>query len=167
MYTYTHLEDFIQNIYLKLNIQEPHQVDMYTISKSLNIGIHKIKDNSQALWFEGRHYIFLDSRLTSPEQFEEFGHELGHVLLHESSQQQITSNYQTYQEWKANLFALHFCIPTFMLQTLPNDMLNKHNISELFGVTKEFADIRLEKYLNKRLYYSYTKKLQIVAEKQF
>lgn len=150
-YTYSHLEDFIQIIYSKLNTHSPTEMNIYAIADALNIGLYHIGTCSQAIHFEGRHYIFLDVRLTAPERFEMFGHELGHIFLHTGNQQQMLDDYRMYQEWKANLFALHFCIPTFMLQTLPDHTLNKYQISELFGVTIEFADKRLNRYHEKHL----------------
>lgn len=36
---FTYLEDFITELYKKLNILEPHQLDMFTIAKKLNINI--------------------------------------------------------------------------------------------------------------------------------
>lgn len=160
LYTYTHLEDFIQNIYLKLNIQEPQQLNLHTIADSLNVGIHSLRASSQVLLFEDKYYIFLDVRLTPLKQFEEFGHELGHVLLHAASQQYMNPDYRLYQEWKANLFALHFCVPTFMLQQLPKYQLDAYEISELFGVTVPFASKRLVLYHRKLLQYQSQNLLQ-------
>lgn len=160
MYTYTHLEDFIRQVYQKLNVQEPQQLNLRTISDSLNIGIHSFRENSQVLLFEGKYYIFLDARLTDPKQFEELGHELGHVLLHAADQQHINIDYRLYQEWKANLFALHFCVPTFMLQKLQSNQLNPYTISDLFGVTVDFACKRLTLHQQKVLQYQSLKLLQ-------
>lgn len=160
LYTYTHLEDFIQNTYLKLNIQEPQQLSLHTIADTLNIGIHSICTNSQVILFEGKYYIFLNDHLTASKQFEEFGHELGHVFLHAANQQHMNPDYRHYQEWKANLFALHFCIPTFMLQSLQPNQLDPYIISDLFGVTVEFACKRLSLYHQRILQYPSLKLLQ-------
>ncbi len=160
LYTYTHLEDFIQNIYLKLNIQEPQQLSLNSIADTLNIGIHSICTNSQVILFERKYYIFLNDHLTASKQFEEFGHELGHVFLHAANQQHMHPDYRLYQEWKANLFALHFCIPTFMLQNLQPNQLDPYIISDLFGVTVEFACKRLSLYHQRILQYQSLKLLQ-------
>lgn len=115
MYTFSHLEDFIRNVYLKLNIKSPAKSHLQEITDTLNIGIFYHPSPSQALRFDDRYYIFLDSRLPADIQFEEFGHELGHVLLHTGNQESMLNSYRHYQECKANLFALHFCVPSFML----------------------------------------------------
>lgn len=39
MYTYTHLEDFIQKIYRKLNIVSPDELNPYSIADSLSVGL--------------------------------------------------------------------------------------------------------------------------------
>lgn len=158
-YTYTHLEDFTQQVYEDINICKPNELNLYSIADSLKIGVYPISGNSQAIQFEGRQYIFLHNSLTTAEQFEVFAHELGHILLH-SNQQQMQNDYRSYQEWKANLFALHFCIPTFMLQKLPLYHLNVQKISETFGVTPDFSRKRLNLHHQRILQYQSLKTLQ-------
>lgn len=101
LYTYTRLEDFIQNVYCKLNIKSPNELNPYFIADSLGIGLYPISTESQASQFKGKQYIFLNNRLTSDERFEIFDHELSHILLH-------TGNQQHMRKWKADLFASHF-----------------------------------------------------------
>lgn len=38
----------------------------------------------------------------------------------------MENNYHSYREWKANLFALHFCVPIFMWQKFPIHHLDPH-----------------------------------------
>lgn len=143
MYLFSHLEDFVRNIYIKMNVFSPSQFHLHQLSDVLNIDIFFIPSPSQVLYFEGRSFIFIDERISSEKQFEEFGHELGHFFLHDADQQDMKNHYRDFQEWKANLFALHFCIPTFMLLRLPQEELTSENVSELFGVTIPFAYKRL------------------------
>lgn len=153
-YTYSHLEDFIQEVYQEINILSPAQLNLYTIADALDIGLYPINDRSQALRFEGRDYIFLNNLLTGPERFEVFGHELGHLLTHAGSQASMSQEFQAYQEWQANLFALHFCVPTFMLQKirLPNDTRAALKvIKDTFRVTYHFAEKRLNLYRQRLL----------------
>ncbi|OAH60915.1 hypothetical protein AWH49_14685 [Domibacillus aminovorans] len=57
------------------------------------------------------------------------------------------------QEWQANSFALHFCIPTFMLEKLE---LTDHKqaaiaiIAQTLSVEYGFAEERLERWLLQR-----------------
>lgn len=126
-----------------MNITSPTQLSFSKITDALNIGVFTIPTESQAVEYDGRHYIFLNAFLTDAEQFEEFGHELGHTLLHASDQQHMAEDYRMYQEWKANLFALHFCIPTFMLFQLKHTQIDCYDLSTLFNVTPQFAKKRL------------------------
>lgn len=151
-YTYSHLEDFIREIYHEIDIHSPTQLNLYTIADALNIGLYPINDRSQALRFDGRDYIFLNNDLTRFERFEIFGHELAHLLTHAGNQATMPQSFKVYQEWQADLFALHFCIPTFMLQQLKLSNDRKRAIyetSEIFSVTQEFAELRLEKWKQK------------------
>lgn len=159
-YTYSHLEDFIRKTYQELSINSPSELNIYTMADALNIGLYPINTSSQSLLFDGRHYIFLNSRLAPTERFETFGHELGHILLHSGNQKHMTADYRVYQEWKANLFALHFCVPTFMLQQLSADYLDPQSISEVFGVTSNLATKRLALHQQKILNYQSMRKFQ-------
>jgi len=153
-YTYSHLEDFIHKVYRDIDVLCPNQLNLYAIADALDIGLYPICDISQALRFEGRDYIFLNNDLTGPERFEVFGHELGHLLTHVGNQASMPQEFQAYQEWQADLFALHFCMPTFMLQELriPNDGNRAiYKTSKIFGVTYEFAENRLDMYKMKLL----------------
>lgn len=149
MYINSHLEDFIQKVYQDINVLSPTQLNLYAIADALDIGLFPINDRSQALRFEGRDYVFLNNDLTSPERFEVFGHELGHLLIHAGNQASMSQDFKAYQEWQADSFALHFCIPTFMLQELKlSNSYNKtiYKITKLFGVTPEFAEKRFKMY---------------------
>lgn len=155
LYPLSHLEEFTQKVYENIEIYDPTALNPYTIADSLNIGLYPIASSSQAVQYGNRKYIFLNNTLSSAKQFEEFGHELGHLLLH-TDQQHISPNYRAYQEWRADLFALHFCIPTFMLLDLHTNDFNHVHISKLFNVTLPFAEKRLsihqQRLLNCRLY---------------
>lgn len=151
-YTYSHLEDYITNTYQQLQILEPSQLNLYFIADQLNLGLYPVNDPSQALRFDGRDYIFLNSSFSASERWEVFGHELGHTLWHAGNQTKMLPPFIEYQEWQADLFALHFCIPTFMLQQikLPKDgNMAIYETCETFGVTYEFAEKRIEKWQQK------------------
>lgn len=57
-----------------------------------------------------------------------------------------------YQEWTADTFANHYCMPTFMLLELDlqSYTTKKHlyyEMAKLFGVTLEFATKRIDDFL--------------------
>ncbi|HLR80429.1 MAG TPA: ImmA/IrrE family metallo-endopeptidase, partial [Bacillota bacterium] len=82
------------------------------------------------------------------KQWQDFGHELGHVLCHAGHQLKMNHMFLKYQEWKANNFMYHFCVPTFMLYQLKE--VNVHNVMDLFNVEHEFACKRLASFSFKK-----------------
>ena len=83
------------------------------------------------------------------EQWQDFGHELCHVLWHTGNQLVMPPLYRDYQEWKAFNFGMHVCVPTFMLDDMnfPRDFGGAVSlIQETFNVTYDFAEMRLEQW---------------------
>lgn len=146
-FVYTHLEDYIYNLYTSIGITNPKQLDPRIIAPLLGITLIYLPYDST----NTGSVIFLDSRLSKEEQWQEFGHESCHATLHSGNQAKSIPLFREYQEWKANSFALHFCVPTFMLNkiTLPIDKeLAIIKICLLFNVEYDFAEKRLDHYLN-------------------
>ena len=145
-FVYSHLEDYIYNLYTSIGITNPKQLDPKIIAPLLGINLIYLPCDST----NTGNVIFLDSRLPKEEQWQEFGHELCHSTLHSGNQTKSIPLFREYQEWKANSFALHFCIPTFMLNkiTLPLDKeMAIIKIQLLFNVDYDFASRRLDHYL--------------------
>lgn len=149
-YYYTPLEDFVRTLYHGLSIFVPEEIDMFDIAKRLNIHLHFYDDGSTAVYDSGVHHILLDNRISIQEQWQDFGHELCHALRHCGNQLLMSNQFLNYQESKANNFAYHFCIPTFMLEKLefPSSMYAAIRlISRTFKVEPEFAKKRLERWI--------------------
>ncbi|ALX49705.1 terminase [Lentibacillus amyloliquefaciens] len=140
---FTHLEDFITNLYSKLQIHEPYQLDMFTIAKKLNIDIVYRKTSFRL----GNDIVLIKS--TKQKEWQNFGHELEHSLQHVGQQLNMHYLFRDLQEYQARRFAYHFCVPTFMLQQY-ND-LTVCDVMNLFNVEYGFALKRLEMYERKLL----------------
>ncbi len=152
-YQTTLLEDWIKNFYYSLDIIHPHQLDLHDIANRLGLFVN-YKDISSRFYLDE---VILDKRLTEQEQWQDFGHELCHALRHEGNQLIMPKPFVELQEYQANLFAYHFCVPTFMLLKLDlpeNNKEAKYYIGNMFNVTLGFAEKRLELY-HKRLHGSY------------
>lgn len=150
-YKLTPLENDIKNLYLSMGIQRPDQVDMDDIAFKLDIWIHEWKFKSRARSFKGMHSILLDSRISDQEKWQDFGHELCHILNHEGNQINMPPAFLEFQEVKANNFAMHFCVPTFMI--LDAGIPCTWNqatlfVMETFNVTESFARKRLLHFNN-------------------
>ncbi|MDA2437868.1 ImmA/IrrE family metallo-endopeptidase [Bacillus cereus] len=150
-YYTTQIEDYIQHLYQSLSIFVPEQIDMIEIAKKLNIWIYFAPFGSHAIERNGVASLVIDSRKTEREHWEDFSHELCHILLHSGNQLSMPKMFINYQEAKANNFALQFCIPTFMLRRFPVAHLETLFIAETFNVTLEFAKRRLLHYENQLL----------------
>lgn len=153
-YTYTPLEEYIKKLYQQtLNINEPMFINMPEIAIQLKIKLCYFDEQSTAMCRKGNYRIFLNELLSPQEQWQDFGHELCHVLRHDGSQDKMGKPLLYLQENQANNFMLHFCVPTFML--LNYQIANYFNIldgipfvTKNFNVTEEFARQRLIHFKN-------------------
>ncbi|MGE6260913.1 ImmA/IrrE family metallo-endopeptidase [Heyndrickxia sporothermodurans] len=153
-YQMTYLEEEIKDLYYSLNIKSPSDIDMYHIANEFDVWIHYHKNESIVLKKpNGLYSIFLDERLSYQEQWEDFGHEFGHVLKHVGYQFKMEKMFRQLQENQANNFMYHFCVPTFML--LNYNIANFYNINDgiafvtsTFNVTEQFARKRLIQFRN-------------------
>lgn len=155
---YTHLEDYVQQFYTRLDITDPTLLHFEVVAFRMGLKVYYWSDSSQALFANQKPYIFLDESLTQQQQWQDFCHELAHVLLHTGDQFYMYPLFREYQEYKANNFMYHACMPTFMLDEmqlydyLPQTVVK---LQELFNVEYDFALKRLTQYLNKRFYVPY------------
>ncbi|MBJ8200672.1 ImmA/IrrE family metallo-endopeptidase [Bacillus cereus] len=153
-YYTTQTEDYIKKLYHSLSIFTPEQINMIEIARKLNIWIHFAPFESRAIYREELPSIIIDNRKKFYHQWEDFGHELCHILFHIGNQLLMPKMFLDYQEAKANNFMLHFCIPTFMLQKLdlPESRVESIQIiSKTFNVSVQIAKQRLFHYENKLL----------------
>ncbi|GLC88224.1 ImmA/IrrE family metallo-endopeptidase [Lysinibacillus piscis] len=146
---YTYLEDYVQQFYTRLGITHPAALSFEEVSVRLGLKVFYWSDKSQALFIDGRYFIFLNENQSAQEQWQDFCHELSHVLLHTGDQIHMYPLFREYQEYKANHFMYHACIPTFMLEKLPVHNQTEQAIMEAFNVEYEFASKRLIQYQNK------------------
>lgn len=138
---YTHLEDYINDIYKMMNISKPSELNMYFIAQRLGIEIIYRKAP-----FRYGSVIAL-SYGTIQQRWQTFGHELCHYLVHYGQQLHMHPLFRDLQEYQSNRFAYHFCVPTFMLQQIKE--VTVYKIMNLFNVEFDFALHRLEMYKNK------------------
>lgn len=138
---YTHIEDYINELYKALSIDKPEQLEINNIATKLGINVYY----SKASFRVGNNLVI--QRSTKEREWQLFGHEVCHFLRHYGNQLKMYQSFMELQEWQANYFAYHFCIPTFMLDDLYN--FNAIDITRLFNVEFDFALRRLEMYQSK------------------
>ncbi|WP_404427269.1 ImmA/IrrE family metallo-endopeptidase [Ureibacillus chungkukjangi] len=155
MYTTSHTEDLIKVFYTKLGILKPDQLKCEIIATKLGIDIFYWDKPSQALFMEDRAWIFLNEHLTPSQMWQDFCHELCHVLFHCGNQIYIKDSFRQYQEAKANQFMYHACVPSFMLRELnitDSSYKSIKTVSQLFNVDYSFASKRLAQYVSNKYY---------------
>lgn len=82
-YINSHLEDWIENLYRKIDITEPEQINFEHIAESLDIRLSFKPVTSFALKHSGIYNICLDSRKSRIEQRpldDDFLHKMHHSL---------------------------------------------------------------------------------------
>ncbi|MBN6887776.1 Zn-dependent peptidase ImmA (M78 family) [Cytobacillus horneckiae] len=152
----TSLENNIGKLYNFLEIQTPEEIEMYKIAEKLDIWIHYWNKESKMNYRKGMYSIILDNRKNSVRQWQDFCHELAHVIRHYGNQNKMHELFIDLQESQATNFMYHFCVPTFMLLKLNiNDYININNgvdfVVKTFNVTEDFANKRLIHFRNQML----------------
>src|SRR5690625_3827661 len=140
---YTHLEDFIRDLMSAHKIHAPPDLTIDNVAEKL-----KLKVSYKAKTFRFGNEIILQPG-TRQQEWQLFGHELCHYLRHCGNQLNMHPLFIQLQEYQANYFACHFCVPTFMLEQLKE--VNHCVIMEKFNVEEGFALRRLEMYERKML----------------
>ncbi|MFS0749479.1 ImmA/IrrE family metallo-endopeptidase [Oceanobacillus sp. 1P07AA] len=141
---YSHLEDYIHHLYKSIKVSSPSQLNIITIADRLGI---KVSYGNVAFRFNDE--IIL-RKGTQEQKWQEFGHEVCHYLRHSGNQLLMHPLFFELQEYQANYFSYHFCIPTFMLVQQKN--WHALSIARTFKVTEPFASRRLEMYQQNHLY---------------
>lgn len=139
-------EFFIMNFYKTIKLLDASLLSIPTVSEQINIRIHYWRHSSAIGSLDDEYCVFIDNRENERAQWQEFGHEMYHYFFDDTSYNQLKEDYGTYGESKADYFAYHFCVPTFMLQNLKG--VNAHDIATLFNVEFSFALKRAEMYKN-------------------
>lgn len=142
-------ERFVMRFYQNIEVHEPFLLCKEKIVDHLGIKLIYWKNTSSIAKYQGNYYLFLNEMLTEQQQWQEFGHEMYHYFYDETNYDLLHENYAEYGETKADYFAYHFCVPTFMLYNLKG--VDVYDVMELFNVEFDFALKRLEMYRNKVL----------------
>jgi Zn-dependent peptidase ImmA (M78 family) len=149
----TYLEDYIHLLYRGIHLTQPSHLNLDIIAIRLGLILEYVPLDSMHI----NGVIFIDSRKSTTQQWQDFGHELCHALMHFGNQSIMPMQYQFYLEWKAINFMYHACVPTFMLNELVLGNCEAKSVYEIqkkFHVEREFATKRLHHYLaNRNLYY--------------
>lgn len=140
---YTYLEEFIHCLYRNLNIDQPEQLIKEEIAKKLKLSIDY---RNNGVRFNNSIVLV---RSTKQIEWQMFAHEMGHHLRHCGNQLNMHPLFRQLQEYQADFFAYHFCVPTFMLEQIKDVTI--YDVMDQFNVEFDFAYTRLEMYQSKML----------------
>lgn len=144
-----HTEMFIARFYESINVEDPNDLSIESLSDRTDLRVHFWDLTSAIVKFKGEYKVFINEKLNERQQWQDFGHEMGHYFWHGGRKLYLTNKFVEYQEIKADYFSYHFCVPTFMLTKLKG--LTVYDVMSLFNVEFDFALRRLEMYKNKIL----------------
>lgn|SRR5690606_29558324 len=139
-------ELFIMQFYESISVICPYELSIMHIAEKLNMEVCFWNFGSAIAQFNGIHKMFINKRLSEQQQWQDFGHEMYHYFFDNTRYDLLKESYAEYGESKADYFAYHFCVPTFMLDNLKG--VDVYNVMELFNVTYDFALKRIEMYEN-------------------
>jgi len=140
-------ELFVMEFYKTINVLDTSLLSIANISEKLNVNVHYWNHSSAVANFKEDCCMFINQRKTHSEQWQDFGHEMHHYFFDEISYDKLNESYGIYGETKADYFAYHFCVPTFMLMKLKG--VSVYEVMSIFNVEYEFAMRRLDMYRSK------------------
>ncbi|WP_139993650.1 ImmA/IrrE family metallo-endopeptidase [Kurthia sp. Dielmo] len=149
-FTLNKKEEIIREIYNLAEVSQPSYKNDLHISEILDIEVVFLPFKMKVI--SGNGVIYMNADVQKEHFREIFAHELCHALWHEGNQTLLKPLWKEYQEWTAESFAAHYCIPTFMLLNFDFDSYatKEHlyfDIAEKFTVSKSFAKKRIDDFL--------------------
>lgn len=143
-YKETSMEKWIEELYCRIGIVTPSEMDIHIIAD--NLGIEVVYEKCMPFSDGNKKVIFLNKRDKDSVSRLVFFHELCHLLRHVGDQRLMSPLFREGQEIEADHFAMYASIPFFMLRGL--EIPERHDlavqfIADIFKVPKPFAKKRL------------------------
>jgi hypothetical protein len=154
LYPTTALEDWISNLYVRLKILQPRQINEDYIAHVYNIFIHRKPIPSDHKVIGRYRGITIDTRKPNDIQREIFFHELCHILRHAGVQSMMPEAFRQLQEWDSRNFVRYAAIPHHMLKFVDlGDPYAVDIMTSMFKVTPELCEERLSGIKNRLAFY--------------
>lgn len=148
-YQPTPFEQWIEALWLRAGILTPDQLTIEEVSDRLDVWVHYMSESSKALEWMGIRSVLIDLRLTAERQWEDYLHELCHILRHAGNQTVMPRSFLEHQEAEAKRFVLYASMPFSMIKDMKLPAVRGEAVQQLasrFGVTCELADVRLDQF---------------------
>jgi len=140
-------ELYVKTFYESIGLVDPNELTIEAISEKINLEVIYWQYSSEITNYFGDFKMFINENLCQRQQWQDFGHEMKHFLFDRGNPLILRESFVGYCETKADYFAYHFCVPTFMLANLRG--VNVYGVMNLFNVEFDFALRRMEMYKNK------------------
>ncbi|ASA23511.1 ImmA/IrrE family metallo-endopeptidase [Paenibacillus donghaensis] len=147
-YQMTVLEKWTEDLYKRMHLNQPSQINISYISDRLNIWVHYLDVRSKCIEASaGMYSMFIDNRLPSSLQRLEFLHELCHLLRHAGEDTLMPERFTSSQEDESERFILYAAMPYSMISRMPLPELREEAIQQVaaeFQVPVELALQRID-----------------------
>src|SRR5690625_3971214 len=130
-------EKSIMKFYQSINVNEPLLLSIEIVIEHLNMKLIYWQFSSAISCRNNMYNVFINDNLTMQQQWQEFGHEMSHYFNDRINRRVVNNIFVDYCEVKADYFAYHFCVPTFMLQKIKG--VDVYDVMSLFNVEFDFA----------------------------
>ena|SRR5690625_2933794 len=140
-------EILVMNFYQSLDILNSEGLTIKNVAENMNLCVIYWPFTSEITEYKGVYKVFINENLNKQRQWQDFGHEMSHYFRDRGNQNMLRESFVDYCETKADYFAYHFCVPTFMLMKMKR--VDAYEVMNLFNVEFDFALRRLEMYKNK------------------
>lgn len=139
-----YIENKVNNLIHELSIND---VDFSIDGISSFLGIFVTYNEHMSCYLEYRKHSFIYIKKGSTrEMWEDFTHELGHYLLHDTDQRKTNDMLNYKQENEADKFSLLFRMPQQIIEDY--ELFSENEIMSFFNEVKESARKRLEMLYN-------------------
>ena len=140
-------ERYVKRFYTAIGIVSPSQLNIKEIAAILCLDVRYWEYSSEVARYKNRYKMFINEKQNEMKQWQDFGHEMYHYCHDHVSYDLLHESYSAYGESKADYFAYHFCVPTFMLLQFKEVSIDV--IANKFNVEYDFALRRFEMHNNK------------------
>lgn len=146
-YKCTPVEQWINALYAQHDILSTDHLNIETLALRMNTWVYYKPISSRCIDRGGGMYsVVIDSRLDKKSQWEDFLHELCHILRHTGNQHELPPLLVDWQEDHADAFMLYASIPIYMVRQMDLPEHRQEIIDFLateFTVTHQLAERRL------------------------
>lgn len=119
------LEEDVKKTYVRLNIMQPEQINVEKIASAFNIYLHYEEAGDRMFCIDGGYSIVLDNRLSPERQWEDFAHELCHILKHYGNQFVMNKMFRYRKSFRQTILCI---ISAFQLSCFQKSIYPAYNL---------------------------------------